>query len=619
LEDHLRHNLPFAALLAFTASASSAAFAASTPADILAANKTAVAGNQWDSKATLKAEYAYAGQGLTGKVTSLTDLKNGRFVDSFTIGPMSGANAFDGAHGWAKEPSGTITAQDGADTLPYAFNEAYRRANLWWRADRGGATITFAGDKSDAGHSYEALSVTPKSGEKFEAWFDTKTHLLSRVLEYQGPVLNTTNLSDYRKFDGVMLAGVTVTSTGDKKYDQTTTLTAASFLPAQDVSAFAQPSAKISDFSFAGNAKETTFPFQLINNHIYANVSVNGKGPFLFIFDTGGMNVVTPPLVKELGLKTEGSFEGRGAGDKTMDMGLTKLSSIQLGDASVKDQLFIAAPLDQMSPIEGTTMIGMIGFETFRRFVTRIDYGSQTITLIDPKAFDPRDAGTPIKIAFNGNVPEVTGSYDGIPGKFMIDTGARMALSLTATFVQNHKLTSQGSMDIVTGWGVGGPTRSGVIKGGVLKIGDVEVDHPLTLLSTDKAGTMSKSEQAGNIGGGVLKRFIVTLDYEHSVMYLKPVKGPIVDLDTFDRSGAWINRDDAGFKVIDVTAKGPADQAGLKTGDIVVAVDGKPAKDLSLPDLRGRLRNDKPGTVVTFTVKHGNQTKDVAITLRDQV
>src|SRR6185295_16356002 len=109
-------------------------------------------------------------------------------------------------HAWSKDPSGTITAQDGAETLPVSFNEAYRRANLWWRNDRGGAAITFAGEKTDSGNSYEVLSVTPKGGDKFDAWFDAKTHLLSRVVEMQGSVAMTTTLSNYRKVDGVLLA-----------------------------------------------------------------------------------------------------------------------------------------------------------------------------------------------------------------------------------------------------------------------------------------------------------------------------------------------------------------------------------------------------------------------------
>ena len=49
-------------------------------------------------------------------------------------------------------------------------------------------------------------------------------------------------------------------------------------------------------------------------------------------------------------------------------------------------------------------------------------------------------------------------------------------------------------------------------------------------------------------------------------------------------------------------------------GDIVTAIDGKPATGIVLPDLRKRLRNDAPGTVVTFAVKGKG---DVKVALRD--
>ena len=69
----------------------------------------------------------------------------------------------------------------------------------------------------------------------------------------------------------------------------------------------------------------------------------------------------------------------------------------------------MSIPLDSMENTEGVAMPGMIGFETFRRFVTRIDYGNKTITLINPKDFDPKDAGTAVPIAFDGNNVEIAG------------------------------------------------------------------------------------------------------------------------------------------------------------------------------------------------------------------
>jgi C-terminal processing protease CtpA/Prc len=136
------------------------------------------------------------------------------------------------------------------------------------------------------------------------------------------------------------------------------------------------------------------------------------------------------------------------------------------------------------------------------------------------------------------------------------------------------------------------------------------------LLSTDKAGDSAASELAGNIGGGILKRFVVTFDYERGTMYLKPIAGRVADLDTFDRSGVWINKDADGFKIVDVTQGTPAAEAGLAKDDVITAVDGKSAASIALPELRKRLRNDAPGTVVTFAVKGKGAVK---LTLRDLV
>lgn len=600
-----------------TVSYSTLALAAS-PAEILAANKAATG---TPDKASLRIDYAYSGQGMTGKVVSTDDLRNGNWTDDAAIGPATQAQGFDGTHAWARDPSGSVTLQDGGAMRQISVNEAYRRANMWWRPGFGGAAVVSAGEKTDKGNSYDALTVTPKDGESFEAWFDAKSHLLYRTIEVQGPQTATTTLSDYRNEGGMKLPYKTLVSVGDPQYDQTTTITTVTWLPPQPASAYAAPKVTLNDFAIAGNAKETTFPFKLINNHIFAEVKVNGKGPYQFIFDTGGVNLVTPPLGKELGLAAEGHMQGNGAGSGHMDVQLTKVSSLQLGDATVKDQVFAQIPLDSMGNIEGVPLPGMVGFETFRRFVTRIDYGAHEITLIRPEAFDPKTAGAAVPIKFDGNTIEAPATYDGVPGTFTIDTGNRGSLILNTPFVAAHAQFAKytNAPVSVTGWGIGGPTSSHVIRGHDLVIGGLPVDAPVVLLSTDTKGASADPSQSGNIGGGVLKRFVVTLDYAHDTMYLKPVTQTVDDLDTNDRSGMWINEDTAGYKVVDVTAGGPSDQAGLKPGDEIVAVDGKSATGIPLYEIRKDLRTEAPGTVVKFTVKRGGDTKDVSITLRDLI
>ena len=146
------------------------------------------------------------------------------------------------------------------------------------------------------------------------------------------------------------------------------------------------------------------------------------------------------------------------------------------------------------------------------------------------------------------------------------------------------------------------------------------VNKPVVELSTDTKGGFAEASLAGNIGAGILKRYVVTLDYEHRVMYLKPVTETVRDLDTFDRSGMWINlADDGGFAVVDVTPNAPAAEAGLRAGDEIVAVGGEATSSLKLYDVRRMLRNMPAGSMVKLTVKRDGGTSDVTVTLRDLI
>jgi predicted aspartyl protease len=597
------------------------AAAASDLTQILSANRAASGGDAWNGKTTLKADYAYSGQGLTGTITSTTDLQNARWVDSFTIGPASGGNGFDGKNAWNKDVDGTVKLQSGGDERQLAVNEAYRRANLWWRSDRGGAAITAVGDKSDAGNVFDMITVTPKEGKAFDAWFNTRTHLLARVVEVQSQLTVTTALSDYRAVDGAEIAGRIVVDTGQgAKYVQTLTLKSASFFAPQPDEIYAPPKVNIADFSIAGGAKQGTIPFQLLNNHIYASVHVNGRGPLLFIFDTGGRNLLTPPEAKALGANVVGQMPAGGAGEGVAEAGFAKIQSLQIGDATFKDQLFAVIPFIPRE-VEGFDEQGMVGFEVFRRFVTQIDYGNGTLTLIDPKSFDPAKAGTPIPFVFDGDTPEVEGTFENIPAKFNVDTGSRVELTLTKPFAEKHQVreTHPKGVDTVDGWGVGGPTRSWVTRAKDIAIGPIHVPNVVTSLSTQSKGAFSAASYEGNIGTGLLKRFVVTFDYGRSIMYLKPVAKADEDTGTYDRAGLWLNLGDHGFRVAYLTPNAPAEEAGLRVGDEILMVNGKSAQVLSLSDIRKVLRDDSPGTKVLFGIRRGGKSRRVVVTLRDLI
>ena len=66
-----------------------------------------------------------------------------------------------------------------------------------------------------------------------------------------------------------------------------------------------------------------------------------------------------------------------------------------------------------------------------------------------------------------------------------------------------------------------------------------------------------------------------------------------------------------GAVIADVSTGSPADDAGLKVGDIVIAADDRPISGLGA--LVATIRDTEPGTTVTFTViRDGKQLTLVA-------
>jgi carboxyl-terminal processing protease len=90
--------------------------------------------------------------------------------------------------------------------------------------------------------------------------------------------------------------------------------------------------------------------------------------------------------------------------------------------------------------------------------------------------------------------------------------------------------------------------------------------------------------------------------------------------DTYDRAGVWLAQKGDAFEVFDVIAGGPADAAGLKVGDRVLAVDGKNAAQLSLTDVRTRWKTAEPGTVVKLDIQNSaGGTREIKLVLKDLV
>ncbi|HEY0340780.1 MAG TPA: aspartyl protease family protein [Steroidobacteraceae bacterium] len=588
-------------------------------ANILAANRTAV--GKLPSKGSAEVDYSYSGSGLEGSRTDIVDLDTGAFIVTLQADIVGEARGFDGKTPWMRDTSGANTAQEGGDRIAVAVNEAYRFGNLWWRPRYAGATVTYAGRASIDGRTLDQLVVTPKRGKPFGAWFDSSTHLLARITEDQQFFHKRILYADYRRESGVLLPHeVTIDNgTGKESYEYLH-LKRFSLGAARPLTAYSRPTAPPTGASLDAGATSATVPFRLLNNHIYVEALVNGRGPYTFLVDTGGHALIAPTLVAEVGLKIVGATAMAGAGEKTESAGFTRVKEIALGAARLHDQLGFTAPIYD-SAIEGIRVDGMFGFELFRRFAVQIDYGRQVLTLTDPTRFDATGAGTAIPFVFYDHLPMVRGSIGDLPARFDIDTGSRSEVDITSPFAAAHALHARFSKGVsaVTGWGVGGPSRSYVVRLPSLTLGSVRVASLVAGLSEDKGGSISDPNYEGNIGSGFLKRFVVTFDYAHQVMYLRPIVPAPDDAGHFARAGKWINSGPKGYVVTDVAVNGPAAQAGIQVGDIITRMDGAAPRFDGLSDTRLLLRSRPAGTRVEVELQRAGEVRQTALTLRDQI
>lgn len=608
------------ALAAAVALAAPAAAAPPTARDVLARAKAAQGGKAWDAVRSIHATGRVEQGGLAGTLDMLTDVRTGRYRDAWDLGAEKGATAFDGKIAWSQDASGQSREEGAQQPRESAFTEAYRRAEAWWYPDRRPGEVKYAGERSEGGRRFHVLAITPAGGRAFELWVDAATWLFDRTVERIAPDTFTTTLSDWRTVRGVKLPFAAVISQGEAKYDQRIALAKVELNVPLDAARFALPPPPPRDFGFAGGQRSTTVPFAFLNNHVYVDVRLDGKGPYRFFLDTGGVNIVTPALAKELGLEAKGALPGGGVGEAKEDIGVAKVKRVEIGDAFLDAQTFFVYPIGAMDAVEGTHVDGLVGYEVFRRFIARLDYAHARLTLTDPDGWKYEGAGTAVPFVFNAHLPQVAGEIDGVPGRFDLDTGSRSSVDLFVPFVEEHHLVEKygARVERIGGWGVGGASRGYVVRGRELKLGPVAIPDPVVGLATSKKGAFARTGVAGNVGGGVLSRFDVTFDYgRKQVIFEKNARFDARD--TYDKAGWWIDAAGDAWQVMEVVPGTPAAQAGLKEGDRILAVDGQTPAELSLSELRRKVRDAPTGTRLTLKVKSGDVEREVPLTLRDLV
>lgn len=138
------------------------------------------------------------------------------------------------------------------------------------------------------------------------------------------------------------------------------------------------------------------------------------------------------------------------------------------------------------------------------------------------------------------------------------------------------------------------------------------LDQVIVRVRQDFIDTLSLDELQRRAAIG----FVRELDDPHSVLLSEDAFGRLREAATGRYAGVGIEIDlrDGFVNVIAPLAGTPADSAGIRPGDRIVAVNGKPTTGLSMEEVQQALRGS-PGTSVTLSIERDEQPAQ-AITLR---
>jgi len=363
------------------------------------------------------------------------------------------------------------------------------------------------------GRDVHVIVVTPPQGQSETIYIDRKTAMLDRVAYDDTDGTATEDYYDYKVFAGVLIAQRSVESNGDHAFDLMREITTVFIDRPIPPDTFVLPPAPAIQ-----TAQPVTVPLQMHDAHDYVRVRILGR-QYTFLLDSGAQAIVLDAHVaKDLGLTPQGQLEVAGA-QRTGGLGVVALDSIEIGTASLPIRMVTVLDLRGVTGAE--PIDGILGYPFFAAAEVRIDPDSETLTFAKPGALKPE--GTVFDVDSDRELVELQAKVDGADGRFVIDTGNGNELLVYGSFIRAHEgLIQYAGGRFANNMGVGGSVSAVGVMVDQLDLGPFRFFNRYANVMLGTQGAFADRFAAGNIGLGVLRNFILTVDLANAKLYARP-------------------------------------------------------------------------------------------------
>ena len=387
---------------------------------------------------------------------------------------------------------------------------------------------------------------------------------------------------------------------------------------------------KAQSFDLDKGRNHVTIPFRMVRNMIIIKLTINDKGPFNFILDTGvGLMIITDPdIVDSLNISRKHSIKlhGLGQGDdleaqltSALNIKLHGLTSHNVG-AAILTKDFLG-----LSNCAGMPIHGLLGYEFFSNVAVKINFQDSTLVVFRPSQIKKYAKGEKLPITVENNKPYVQANITMPNGtekkcKLIMDIGAGHPLSLE-NFLTTNDLP-QNFIRAKLGQGFNGPIDGYISRVPKITLGRFSVENLLTSFPTKHPENTTNEAilRDGNLGLGLLKRFAIIIDYPDSLIYLKPFKQLKAPFE-HDMSGLEYYATGDGYKhvIIDRVEPGSAgDLIGLEKDDEIVSINFKSVASMTIEDIDELFKSGNNRSLL-LEVYHDNKYDHVILTLKRRI
>lgn len=408
-------------------------------------------------------------------------------------------------------------------------------------------------------------------------------------------------------------------------------------------------------FKLPPEQKFQKIKFELINNLMLIPVEINGS-ELTFVLDSGVSKPILFNLADQDSVQannvTEVTIRGLGGGEAVQALS-SKGNAFKIGKAKNYNQdMFVI--LDKginFSTSLGIPVHGILGYDLFRDFIVEINYSSKNIKLHNPELYydkpDKKSQTLPLSIETKKAYIEATVLTEdslNVPVKLLVDTGSSDALWLFHLPEKGLEVPQKHYEDYL-GRGLSGDIFGKRAKVNGIRIGDFELKDAKAAFPYRESISFLENmgDRSGSLGGEILRRFNIVFDYSRGTVKLRKngnFKAPFqynlagIELqhnglryiaESIANDQGIVQKKEGSFGnvqillenktrlslvpeiiVSSIRAGSPAAEAGLKEGDVILAVNGKKIHRYKLQEIL-KMLNEKEGKRIRVLIERYNR------------